>query len=183
MRIERYLMLLTAVGISAIGLVMLQGQGAVVNLVQAFPTLMKDVAVADGATVTVRFQLTPRDHPTTRYSNTEQFVQGQHTIPPWIEEQTAGMHPGEVKTFPLSVEEGFGPHDERKLQIIPTIDLPREAQEGDTVADDAGMTARIIWILPEKTLIDFNHPLAGQPLIVTLQIVTIETPREEARIL
>jgi hypothetical protein len=26
----------------------------------------------------------------------------------------AGMHPGESKTFPLSAEEGFGPHDETR---------------------------------------------------------------------
>ena len=51
------------------------------------------------------------------------------------------------------------------------------------MADDAGRTARILWILPEHALIDFNHPLAGHPLIVTLQIVTIEHPREGAGIL
>ena len=184
MPILRYIMLLiSAVAISAMGLVMLLGQGSFGNLVQAFPTLMNDPAVEDGTKITVRFQITPQDNPSMSYSNTEQFIQGQHTVPPGIEEQTAGMHPGEVKTFPLSAEEGFGPHDERKLQIIPTIDLPPEAQEGDTVADEAGRTARIIWILPEKALVDLNHPLAGQPLIVTLQIVTIENPSEETRIL
>jgi FKBP-type peptidyl-prolyl cis-trans isomerase 2 len=61
--------------------------------------------------------------------------------------------------------------------------LPQEAREGDTVTDDAGRSARIIWILPEKTLIDLNHPLAGQPLIVTLQIVMVEDPDEEAILL
>ena len=181
MPILRYIKRIGAVSISVIGLVM--GQGSFLNSVQAFPTLVNDTAVADGAKVTVRFQITPRDNPTSSYSNTEQFVQGQHSVPPGIEEQIAGMHPGEVKTFPLSAEEGFGPHDESKLQIVPTIDLPLEAQEGDTLADDAGRTARIIWILPDKTLIDLNHPLAGQPLIVTLQIVTIENPSEGASIL
>ena len=181
MPILRYiLMLISAVGISTIGFVMLQGQGSFVNRVQALPILVNDAAVEDGATVTVRFQIMPRDNPNTNYSNNEQVVQGQHAVPPGIEEHLAGMHPGEVKTFPLSAEDGFGPHNERLLQIIPTIDLPREAQEGDTVADDAGRTARIIWIVPERALIDFNHPLAGQPLIVTLQIVTIENPSEGA---
>ncbi|HEY6261064.1 MAG TPA: FKBP-type peptidyl-prolyl cis-trans isomerase [Nitrospiraceae bacterium] len=183
MPILRYLILIGAVGISAIGLFMLQGQESILNSVQASPTFVNDVAVEDGAKVTVRFQITPRDNPTTSYSNTEQFVEGQHTVPPGIEEQVVGMHPGEIKTFPLSAEEGFGPRDESKLQIIPTIDLPREAQEGDTLADDAGRTAKIIWILPDKTLIDLNHPLAGQPLIVTLQIVKIEKPNEGATIL
>jgi FKBP-type peptidyl-prolyl cis-trans isomerase 2 len=182
MPILRYIMMLiSAVGISTIGFAMLlEGQGPLVNPVQALPILVNDTAVEEGVTVTVRFEITPRDNPSTSYSNTEQVVQGQHTVPPGIEEQLAGMHPGEVKTFPLSAEEGFGPHDERLLQIIPTINLPVEAQEGDTVADDAGRTARIIWILPEKALIDFNHPLAGQPLIVTLQIVTIENTSEDA---
>jgi FKBP-type peptidyl-prolyl cis-trans isomerase 2 len=182
MPILRYIMMLiSAVAISTIGFVMLlEGQGSLVNPVQALPILVNDAAVEEGVTVTVRFEITPRDNPSTSYSNTEQVVQGQHTVPPGIEEQLAGMHPGEVKTFPLSAEEGFGPRDERLLQIIPTINLPVEAQEGDTVADDAGRTARIIWILPEKALIDFNHPLAGQPLIVMLQIVTIENPSEDA---
>lgn len=183
MHILRYIMLISAVGISAIGFVILQGQGSFVNFVQAFTTLVNSAAVEDGAKVTVRFQITPQNNPTASYSDTEQFVQGQHAVPPGIEEQASGMHPGEVKTFPLSAEDGFGPHDERLLQIIPTIDLPREAQEGDTVADDAGRTARIIRILPEKALIDFNHPLAGQPLIVMLQILTIENPSEGASIL
>ena len=56
----------------------------------------------------------------------------------------AGMRLGESKTFPLLVEEGFGPYDDTKIQIIPTADLPLDAQEGDTVNDDAGRTARIL---------------------------------------
>lgn len=175
----RYIMLISAIGLSAIGLaVLLAGHG---YLVQALPSLVKstDEAVRDGMKVTVQFQIAPQDNPTTPYSDTEQFIQGQHSIPPGLEQRMAGMHPGQSTTFSLSAEEGFGPHDERKLQIIPTGDLPLEAGEGDTVTDDAGRHARIIWILPEKTLIDLNHPLAGQPLIVTLQIVMIENPDEE----
>lgn len=175
----RYILLISAIGISAIGLaVLLAGHG---YLVQALPSLVKstDEAVRDGMKVTVQFEIAPQDHPTTTYSDTEQFIQGQHIIPRGLEQRMAGMHPGQSKTFPLSAEEGFGPHDERKLQIIATGDLPLEAGEGDTVTDDAGRHARIIWILPEKTLIDLNHPLAGQPLIVTLQIVMIENPDEE----
>jgi len=169
--------------ITTIGLVLLLGAGFFVSRLQAFPILINKEAVQDGAKVTMRFQITPRDNPTTTYSDTEQFIQGQHSIPPGLEQRVAGMHPGDVTTFSLSAEEGFGPHDETKLQIIPTGDLPQEAREGDTVTDDAGRSARIIWILPEKTLIDLNHPLAGQPLIVTLQIVMVEDPDEEAILL
>jgi len=169
--------------ISTIGLALLLGHGAFLKLVQASPILAKsnDVTVQDGAKVTVWFQITPRDSPTATYSNIEQFVQGQHTIPLELEQRIAGMHPGEVATVPLSAEEGFGPYDETKIQTIPPADLPVGAREGDTVANSAGTTARIVRILPEKALLDLNHPLAGKPLIVTLQIVTIENSDEEAQ--
>src|SRR5262249_2513403 len=163
----------------AIGFAVLLGEQG--YLVQAVPGRVKsnDEAVQDGMKVTVQFQITLQDHPTTTYSDTQQFIQGQHSIPPGLEQRIAGMHPGESKTFPLSAEEGFGPRDETKLHIIPRGNLPLETQEGDIITDDAGRHAQIIWILPENALIDLNHPLAGRPLIVTLQIVTIENLEEK----
>ena len=133
--------------VSAIGVALVLAQGSVMNPVQAVPTLLNDATVQDGAEVTVRFQIAPWDNPTLTYSDTEKFVQGEHLIPPGIEQRVAGMHPGESITFPLSAEEAFGSYDE---------------------------TTRIVRILPEKALLDLNHPLAGTPLIVTLQIMTIE---------
>ena len=162
--------------IRAIGLVLLVGAGFFVNPLQAFPT---EKAVQDGAKVTVRFQITPWDSPTKTYSNIEQFVHGQHTIPLGIEQRIAGMRPGEVTSFPLSAEEGFGLYDETKIQTIPPAELPLEARESDTIATRAGTTARIVKILPEKAVLDLNHPLAGKPLLVSLQIVTIENSDEE----
>jgi len=161
---------------SAIGVALVLAQGSVMNPVQAVPTLLNDATVQDGAEVTVRFQIAPWDNPTLTYSDTEKFVQGEHLIPPGIEQRVAGMHPGESITFPLSAEEAVGSYDETKIATIPPHDLPLDAREGDTVEDSAGRSARIVRILPEKALLDLNHPLAGKPLIVTLQIMTIENP-------
>jgi peptidylprolyl isomerase len=160
--------------ISAIGFVLLLGAGFFVNRLQAFPT---EKAVQDGAKVTMWFEIIPRDSPTTTYSDIEQFVQGAHAIPLGIEERIAGMHPGEATSFPLSAEEGFGPYDETKIQAVPPAELPLDAREGDTIANPAGTTARIVRILPEKALLDLNHPLAGKPLLVSLQIVNVENSK------
>lgn len=150
--------------------------GLVMNFVQASSGLMKanNNTVRDGAKVTVQYHITLRDNPSTAYSTTEQFIQGQHIIPLTLEQQMAGMQPGETKVVPLSAEEGFGPYDETKTQAIPTATLPPDAREGDIVNDDAGRTAKIVKIFPEMTLLDLNHPLAGHPLLVTLKIVRIE---------
>jgi len=168
--------------VGAICIVLFLGQGSVANVVQAFPTHVNDVAVEDGVKVTEWFEITPTDNHTMRYRGMEQFVQGQHIIPPGLEQRMAGMHTGEVKTFPLSAEEGFGRYDNTKLQTISPSDLPLDAQEGDTVGDGRGTTARIKRIMPEKAVLDLNHPLAGKPLMVTLQIVTIENPDEGATV-
>lgn len=170
--------------ISTIGLVLVLGGGCVVaNPPQKFPPLITEIntekAVQDGSKVTVWFQITPWDHSTT-YSETDQFIQGDHSIPPGVEQRVAGMHPGEIATFTLSAEEAFGPYDENNIATIPPQDLPLDAREGDTVEDRAGRRAKIVRILPEKALLDLNHPLAGKPLLVTLQIVTIESADEEA---
>ena len=138
--------------VSAIGVALLLAEGSFMNPGQAGPTLVNDATVQDGAEVTVRFQIAPWDDPTLTYIDTEKFIQGEHLISPGIEQRVAGMHPGQSKTFPLSAAEAFGPYDE------------------------TGRLARILKILPEKTLLDLNHPLAGKPLIVTLQIMTIENP-------
>ena len=166
--------------VSVICVALLLGQGSVANVVQAFPTPANNEAVKDGAKVTVWFKITPSDNPTTIYRGMEQFVQGQHIMPPGLEQRMAGMHPGESKTFPLSPEEGFGPYDNTKLQTISPSDLPLDAREGDTVGDGTGTTARIIRILPEKAVLDLNHPLAGKPLMVTVEIVKIENPNKGA---
>lgn len=172
----RYILLLSVIGISASGFALCNGNDAFVPHVQALPTVVQDATVQEGTTVTVRIQITPRDNPDETYNETEQFIQGQHTVPEGIESRVAGMHAGETKTFPLSAEEGFGPRDETKLQAIPTIELPPDVREGDILGNDAGTYATVILILPELTLIDLNHPLAGQPLFITLQVVTIEDP-------
>jgi FKBP-type peptidyl-prolyl cis-trans isomerase SlyD len=161
-----------------IGAALLLGQGLVMNYVQALPAFvqMNNDAVRNGVKVTVQYQITLRDNPTTIYSAREEFVQGQHIIPYAIEQQLAGMQPGEIKAFPLSAEEGFGPYDETKTQTIPTADLPLDAREGDIVDDDAGRTAKILRIFTDRTVLDLNHPLAGQALMITLMIVAIEIP-------
>jgi len=161
--------------LSAIGVVLLLGQGVFLfqGLVQA-----DSEAVRDGTKVTVRYHITLRDNPATVYSAIEQFIQGEHVIPAALEQQMAGMQTGETKTFPLSAEDAFGPYDKTKTQTIPTADLPIDAREGDIVDDDAGRTARIAKIFPETTVLDLNHPLAGEPLVVTLLIISIEIPEK-----
>ena len=139
----------------AICVVVLLGYGYLV--VQVLKT--SDEAVQDSAMVTAQVHITPQDNLTTTYTNTEQFIQGQHSMPSGLEQRVTGMRPGEVTTFSLSAEEGFGPYDETKLQSIPTAQLPREAREGELIEvlnGNASQTARVVSILSEKAVLDLR---------------------------
>lgn len=164
--------------VGVIGAALFLGQATFMSYVQAVSTVVKagSDAVRDGTKVTVHYHITPLDDPTMIYDATEEFVQGQHLIPQGIEQQAAGMQPGETKTFSLSAEEGFGPYDPTMIQTIPTADVTVDAREGDSVEDEAGRTARIMSISPETTVLNLNHPLAGLPILVTLKIMTIKAP-------
>jgi FKBP-type peptidyl-prolyl cis-trans isomerase 2 len=175
------MVMLSLIGLSASGFALASAKASFQTGAQMGATMVQDVPVLAGATVTVWLHIRPLDNPDEAYIDIEQFIQGQHTVPKGIESRVAGMHAGEIKTFPLSAEEGFGPRDETKIQTIPTTDLPPDSHEGDTLADDAGRYGRIILIRPELTVIDFNHPLAGLPLLITLQVVTIEDTDERER--
>src|SRR5687767_2749097 len=122
MPIVRYI-LIGAISIGVMGITAFLGHDLAAR---SFPLFAKrtDEAVRDGTKVTVQLHITPQDNLTTTYRETEEFIQGRHTIPLELEQRMAGMHQGESITFPLSAEEGFGPYDETNIQTIPTDDLP-----------------------------------------------------------
>ncbi len=132
--------------------------------------------VTEGARVTVEYFIAVPDDPKEAYKDVTQFVQGQHEILPAFEKQVAGMKEGEQKEFQLSPDEGFGPYDERRKQTVEKHDLPPEIKEGDVVGDKEGRAATVQQLSSTTAVLDFNHPLAGKPLTVSLKVLKVEEP-------
>jgi FKBP-type peptidyl-prolyl cis-trans isomerase 2 len=86
------------------------------------------------------------------------------------------MKPGEEKKVELSPGEGFGPHDDRKKLNIPKTLLPVGAKRGDVLRNDAGELATVTEVGDIMAVLDYNHPLAGKPLVVQLKILKVENP-------
>ena len=86
------------------------------------------------------------------------------------------MKPGEEKKVELSPEEGFGTHDDRKQLNIPKTLLPFGAKAGDVLRNDAGELATVVEVGDIMAVLDYNHPLAGKPLVVQLKILRVENP-------
>jgi FKBP-type peptidyl-prolyl cis-trans isomerase 2 len=105
-----------------------------------------------------------------------EFVQGEHEIFPALERVIVGMKPQEEKKVELSAAEGFGVHDDRKKMNVPKTVLPPGAKKGDVLQNLNGDLATVEHVTDTMAVLDYNHPLAGKPLMVRLKVLKVENP-------
>ncbi|TGC07870.1 FKBP-type peptidyl-prolyl cis-trans isomerase [Methanolobus halotolerans] len=104
------------------------------------------------------------------------FVAGSGQMIPGFDEAVMGMAVGEEKTVEISPEEAYGEHS---LELI--FDIPVEQFESanitPVVGEDVSIQGRqcaILNVSEENVTLDCNHQLAGETLIFTIEIVSIE---------
>lgn len=132
--------------------------------------------IVEGSKVTLQYVASVPGSTGIDYGNVSEFVQGRHEIFPVLEQEVVGMKPGEEKQVELSPAEGFGPHDDKKMLNVPKTLLPFGAKEGDIVRNDAGDLATVAEVSDTTAVLDYNHPLAGKPLVVQIKILKVENP-------
>lgn len=130
--------------------------------------------IMEGSKVTFVYKITAPD--SAPVADKGEFVQGRHQLLPALEREVAGMRPGEEKQVQLTVEEGFGPYDDKKQRSVSPQELPLGVKEGSIVADRAGNVATVRELSSSAAVLDYNHPLAGKPLIVQIKILKVENP-------
>jgi FKBP-type peptidyl-prolyl cis-trans isomerase 2 len=132
--------------------------------------------IVDGSSVTVLYHITFPGEAGVEVKDVSRFVQGKHQLLPTLEREVTGMKTGEEKKVELSAEEGFGPYDMKKQKMVPKSDLPAGTKEGDVLKDHAGQPATVTQLSESSAVMDYNHPLAGKPLLVQLKILKVENP-------
>lgn len=131
--------------------------------------------ITEGSNVTLLYQITvPGEKLEVR--DVGQFVQGQHQLLPVLERVVTGLKSGDEKKIDLSAEEGFGVYDANKKKTVPRSDLPPDTKEGDVMQDRAGQQATVTHMSDQSAVMDYNHPLAGKPLHVSLKILRVDDP-------
>jgi FKBP-type peptidyl-prolyl cis-trans isomerase 2 len=132
--------------------------------------------ILEGSKVTLQYVATAPGSPGIDYGTISEFIQGRHEIFPALEQEVVGMKPGEEKTVELSPGEAFGPYDDGKQLTLPKTLLPPGAKQGDIVQNELGSFATVAEVGDMMAVLDYNHPLAGKPLIVELKILKVENP-------
>jgi FKBP-type peptidyl-prolyl cis-trans isomerase 2 len=134
--------------------------------------------ITDGSKVTLLYQITVPGDERIEVRDLSQFIQGQHQMLPALEQAVSGMRRGDKAEVKLSEDQAFGAYDSKKKAVVPTKDLPAGVKTGDIVEDrKTGQQATITQMSDTDAVMDYNHPLAGKPLVVTLTILDVDTPR------
>jgi FKBP-type peptidyl-prolyl cis-trans isomerase 2 len=136
----------------------------------------ESVRIVEGSKVTLQYVATVPGSTGIDYGNISEFIQGRHEIFPALEQEVVGMKPGDEKQVELSPAEGFGTHDEGKKMSVPKTLLPPGVKEGDVVQNELGHFATVAEVSDSMAVLDYNHPLAGKPLVVQVKILKVENP-------
>ena len=100
-----------------------------------------------------------------------------------LERRLLGMREGQSAAFDLAAEEGFGPRNPALLQRVSRSMLDANGAPDatynpgdllDFAAPDGGRFAGVVKEVDDTgALLDFNHPLAGQPIRFEVSILGV----------
>lgn len=134
--------------------------------------------ITDGSKVTLLYQITVPGDDRIEVRDLSQFVQGQHEMLPALEQAVSGMRRGDKAEVKLSEDQAFGAYDSKKKTVVPTKELPSGVKTGDIIEDRrTGQQATITQMSDTDAVMDYNHPLAGKPLLFTLTILDVDNPQ------
>lgn len=103
-----------------------------------------------------------------------EFRVGSAEFIPGLSLGLVGMQLGESRSITAPPERAFGRHCPVLIQSTPVSVIPEEAQVGEQLTATLGGVKLDVWIqiLTEKeAVVDANHPLAGETLVIEVKVV------------
>ncbi len=141
------------------------------------------------AVVSLTYTLKLQNGEVIDYSDAEdplEYLHGADNIIPGLERELTGLKVGDSKDVKVEPTDGYGDYDPTEIEVIQRKQLPRdlELRLGSVLAirDDHGHLneAYVREIGADGTItLDFNHPLAGQPLFFNVQVIGLREATEE----
>ncbi len=103
------------------------------------------------------------------------FTVGAGDVIPGFDEAIRGMEVGQKRTVTVQPDEAYGEHHDEAVQAVPRSIFDQLPGPGDVVTlvtpDGTEVMATVVEPRDEDVVLDFNHPLAGEPLTFELELV------------
>ncbi|MCA9077274.1 MAG: FKBP-type peptidyl-prolyl cis-trans isomerase [Planctomycetaceae bacterium] len=107
-----------------------------------------------------------------------EFTAGGDGVIAGLSEGVIGMAAGESRELTVPAEQAFGRHYPDLIQTAPVSLLPEDLQAGDQLTATVDGIALDVWaqrIGEDEAVIDANHPLSGETLVIDVEVVGFET--------
>lgn len=107
------------------------------------------------------------------------FRVGDGQVIPGFDHAVMGMNVGDKKTETIPASQAYGPHHPENVLRLDRSQVPDEMEvevgQGLRLEDEQGHSfdVRVAEITPEEIVLDGNHPLAGQDLTFTIELVEV----------
>lgn len=145
--------------------------------------------IQNGVVVSLTYTLKLQNGEVIDFSEADEpleYLHGADNIIPGLERELTGLKIGDSKDVHVEAVDGYGEYDPEEVEEVERKLLPRdmELRLGMVLAirDEEGHLneAYVRAISPDSVTLDFNHPLAGQALFFSIQVVGIReaTPEE-----
>jgi peptidylprolyl isomerase len=141
------------------------------------------MAPETGMTVRVHYRGTLEDG--TQFDSSEgrdplEFTLGAGQVIAGFEQAVAELEVGASTTVTIAAEEAYGPRMDQAVQAVPMHAFSEEPDLGAKVEmltpDGQNLTAAVVEVREEEVVLDFNHPLAGEPLTFHIELVSVTEP-------
>jgi len=134
-------------------------------LADSLVTLHYRIALPNGQPLLSTFETTPAT-----------LKLGAGEMLPAMEKLIVGLTIGSRRVFELSAEEAFGPHRPELVERVRREHMPSQEIEAmsimEFVAPDGSKYSGLVREIDgASALIDFNHPLAGKPIRLEVEII------------
>lgn len=136
------------------------------------------LAIDAGMRVTIKYTIRRADETvlkSTADGGAFSYVHGRGELRPSLERALTGMRRGATARVRVEASEAFGLYNEAKILTLPRRRFPADVAVGAEYEDQIGRTLRVIEIDEVSVTVDWNHPLAGQDLIVDVVILDVQT--------
>ena len=135
-----------------------------------------ETKVGEGATVVFEYTISVPESKLVIPKNVGQFVPGKQEMLPNLEKALTGMKQGEEKRVDLSSDEAFGPYDASKKTVMSKDRIPADTKPGTVLTTQEGVPFVVVDVSGPEAQVDFNHPLAGQHVVIDVKILDVQPP-------
>lgn len=107
-----------------------------------------------------------------------EFVVGDGTLLPALEENLLGQVAGSRRTFLLTPEHAYGARDEGLVHRMPVGEFAERPERGQIIAfalpNGEETPGTVLAVEDGTVVVDFNHPLAGRNLVFRVAILEVQ---------